>query len=179
MPLPRWNSPAFAQGLDFSLEENFEIPHSDFINFFQDITIETMDIRHRYPAIARATVFLRSSHDPADNEDRLMCLFYIALVLRSSKQGKYDPHWLNDSLQKTEDLWGTSIKSLRWLLLQGMGRGPEGPDAMSITGRLESVAKALQECPWRRMEDRLLSLILGPEETHDSGDILMEDSLSS
>ena len=172
MPIPRWNSPEFAQDFD---EENYEIPHSNFVNFFQDIKTDTLNIRHQYPAIARATVFLRSSHHSADNEDRLMCLFYIAMILKDSNEGKYDPSWLNDSLQKTEHVWTNSVQSLRWLLLQGMGRGPEGPDAMSRTERLETVARALQEHSWRRMEDRLLSLILGPEER---GDIFMEDSPS-
>lgn len=174
LPIPKWNNPAFAQDVDAAVED-CESPHSNFVNFFQDIRTDTLSIRHQYPAIARATVFLRSSHHSSDDEDRLMCLFYIAIVLKDSNEGKYDPAWLNDSLQKTEYVWASSIQSLRWLLLQGMGRGPEGPDSMSRTERLENVAKALQKHPWRRMEDRLLSLILGSEQ---KGDIFMEDTPS-
>jgi len=170
MPAPHWNSPKFAQNSD---EEDYELPHSNFVNFFQDIQTDTLKIRHQYPAIARAIIFLRSSHHMSGTEDRLMCLFYIAIILKETNEGKYDPRWLNDSLQKTEHVWTDSVQSLRWLLLQGMGRGPEGPGAMMRTERLERVARALQDHSWRRMEDRLLSLIVGSEE----GDgIFMEEN---
>jgi hypothetical protein len=175
MPVPSWNNPVFAQNVEPNLEENYEAPHSNFVNFFQDIKTDTLNIRHQYPAIARATIFLRSSRHAADNDDRLMCLFYIAIIIKDSNHRHYDLSWLNDSLHKTEDVWTSSVQSLRWLLLQGMGRGPEEPGAMLRTQRLESAARGLKEHSWRRMEDRLLSLILGPEER---GDIFMEDSPS-
>lgn len=158
LPPPRWNDPAFAVG---DHVEDFERPHSDFINFFADIQTNTTNIRHLYPAIALVTIWLQSSPPGVDDFDRLMCLFYIAIVLKDSNRTRFDLSWLNDSLQMTEDIWTSSIESLRWLLLQGMGRGPGGLSAIERTLRLEQVARMLKQSTWRGMEDRLVHSILG------------------
>ncbi|KAH8668128.1 hypothetical protein BGZ60DRAFT_43924 [Tricladium varicosporioides] len=164
MPLPQWNDPAFVNGTNPADEDNFERPHSDFINFFQDIQADTLNIRHRYPAIARAAVFLRAAQLPnTRNEDRLMCLFYIAIILKDASCRRFDLAWLDASLSKTEDIWSNSIYSLRWLLLQGMGRGPETPEAIERTRSLEKVVRVLKENQWQRMEDRLLSVIFAED----------------
>lgn len=89
-----------------------------------------------------------------------MCLFYIAVIFKHAKRSEYDLSWLNDSLAMTEQIWSNSIETLRWLLLQGMGRGPEIPESLARTEKLAELAKLLKENSWRRMEDRYLKLLL-------------------
>ncbi|RDW62359.1 hypothetical protein BP6252_11792 [Coleophoma cylindrospora] len=163
---PRWNDPVFAIG---DQVDDFERPHSDFVNFFVDIQTNTTNIRHSYPAIARATIWLQSSPQGVNGFDRLMCLFYIAIVLKDSNRTRFDLSWLNDSLQMTEDVWTSSIEGMRWLLLQGMGRGPEGLSTIERTLKLEQVARMMKENSWSRMESQLLNMILGGSPESSSG----------
>jgi hypothetical protein len=74
----------------------------------------------------------------------------------------------------TEPVWRNSLESLRWLLLQGMGRGPEDAEQMQRTERLAEVAALLKEYSWRSMEDRLLNILLG--ERVDEGGGMSWDS---
>jgi hypothetical protein len=173
LPKPRWNDPAFGPSgqpvaeppvvLDtlFSSTNNFERPHSDFLNFFEDVRVVTQDISDIYPAIARAIGYLRSSPGPELEETRLKCLFYIAVIFKDANVSRFDLSWLNVSLGMTENIWSNSVESLRWLLLQGMGRGPENREALERTEQLGQVARLLKDYPWRRIEDRLLDIILG------------------
>jgi hypothetical protein len=60
----------------------------------------------------------------------------------------------------TEQIWTNSVETLRWMLLQGMGRGPEVPESLRRTDKLAEVARLLQENSWRRLEDRYCTLLL-------------------
>lgn len=172
MPKPRWNKPAFASSSQsfenapasessFDVLQDYEIPHSNFVSFFSEITTISQETADQYPVIARAVSFLRSPpNKPGQEIARLMCLFYIAVIFKHAKRSEYDLSWLNDSLAMTEQIWSNSIETLRWLLLQGMGRGPEIPESLARTEKLAELAKLLKENSWRRMEDRYLKLLL-------------------
>jgi len=144
-------------------QEDFSRPHSDFINFFQNLDPSIPDLDIHYPFISRTITFLRSANIPAKDEDRFMCLVHIAIILKTSINRGSDLRWLNESLKVTEGVWSKSIASLRWLLLQGMGRGPFSQSAMKMTERLEVVANQLRENEERKMEHRLLGIVMGAQ----------------
>jgi hypothetical protein len=145
----------------FNILHNFERPHSDFLNFFDGIRIVTPEVAERYPAISRTIDFLRASQGPELEETRLKCLFYIAIRFKAASRAQFDLSLLNDSLELTEHVWRNSVDSLRWLLLQGMGCGPENQESLQRVEKLGEIAGLLKEYPWRRMEDRLLGILLG------------------
>jgi hypothetical protein len=170
MPKPSWNKPTFASspqyepepasGSSFDVLRDYEIPHSNFVSFFSEITTVSPETSNRYPAIARAIYSLRSEKKPGQDVSRLICLFYIAVIFKHAKRSNYDLSWLNDSLEMTETIWSNSVETLRWLLLQGMGRGPEAPESLARTEKLAEVASLLKENSWRRLEDRYSKLLL-------------------
>lgn len=139
---------------------NFERPHSDFLNFFEDVRVVTQGNTDRYAALARAIEYLRAPQIAELEETRLKCLFYFAIIFKDAHLSQFNLSWLNDSLEMTEPIWTTSLESLRWLLLQGMGRGPENLESLKHTEELRRVANLLAKYPWRRMEDRLLDIVL-------------------
>jgi hypothetical protein len=176
MPRPRWNKPSFASSSEQSLEnppiseesfnvlKDYEIPHSNFVSFFSEITTISQQTAHQYPSIARAVAYLRSPPTRLGQEiSRLVCLFYIAVIFKHAHRSHFDLSWLNDSLAMTEQIWSNCVETLRWLLLQGMGRGPEVPESLVRTEKLAEVARLLKENSWRRLEDRYCTLLLdGP-----------------
>jgi hypothetical protein len=147
--------------LEESIVSDFEKPHSDFLNFFDGIKVLEEEVVVRFPAITRAIGFLRLKQGTQREETRIKCLLYIAIIFKDSSRAHYDLSWLNKSLEMTEKVWKNSVESLRWLLLQGMGRGPENPESLKRTEKLSQVATLLEQYPWRRMEDRLLNILLG------------------
>ncbi|KAH8602107.1 hypothetical protein B0O99DRAFT_735571 [Bisporella sp. PMI_857] len=163
-PKPRWINPAFGTQVSGTID-NAQEPsslHSEFLNFFDGIRISNEDILQDYPAIMKAVVFLSSSgNDDSTQQLRTKCLFYIAIILKESSRAHYSVSSLNKSLELTEYVWNNSVTSLRWLLLQGMGRGPNQSENLRRSTKLGEIALLLKEYPWRRMEDRLLSILLG------------------
>ena len=89
-----------------------------------------------------------------------MCLFYIAVIFKHSHRSRFDLSWLNDSLTITEQVWSNSVETLRWMLLQGMVRGPEVPESLARTENLAEVARLLTRNSWRRLEDRFSNILL-------------------
>ena len=170
MAKPRWNKPAFATPSQyenkpssepsFDVLQDYEEPHSNFVSFFSEITTVSLETTERYPAITRAIFLLRSTTTPGQEVARLICLFYIAVIFKHAHRSHYDLSWLNDSLSMTEQIWTNHVETLRWLLLQGMGRGPEAPESLKRTEKLAEVARLLQENSWRRLEDRYCTLLL-------------------
>jgi hypothetical protein len=181
MQTPRWRSTAFGSLRAFEPVDELaeadpagtEMPHSDFTNFFSDIKSVSDDIGQQYPAIHRATNFLHSlaqspnssSNVPQDSVKsqeiaRLMCLFYIATIVKGANRSHFNLLWLNDSLERTEQVWNNSVEILRWLLLQGVGRGKGGLEDVERTERLKEIAMLLNKSSYKRMEDRLLSVLV-------------------
>ncbi|KAG0649025.1 hypothetical protein D0Z07_5028 [Hyphodiscus hymeniophilus] len=170
--LPRWNKPAFTSPEQiiedsstsentFNVLQDYELPHSNFVNFFSDITTINQDMVGQYPSVEKAVTFLRSSSEqPHQKIARVMCLFYIAIIFKHAHRSHFDLSWLNDSLSMTEQIWSNSVETLRWMLLQGMGRGPEVPESLARTEKLAEVARLLKENSWRRLEDRYSNLLL-------------------
>jgi len=113
------------------------------------------------PTIEKAVAFLHSPPNQLSQKiARIICLFYIAVIFKHAHRSDYDLSWLNDSLAMTETIWSNSVETLRWLLLQGMGRGPEVPESLARTEKLVKVARLLKENSWRRLEDRYSNLLL-------------------
>jgi hypothetical protein len=172
MQKPRWNKRAFAShgqnledhpatGNTFDVLQDYEMPHSNFVSFFSDITTISQGRAGQYSTIEEAITFLRSPPtQPSQKIARIICLFYIAVIFKHAHRSHYDLSWLNDSLSMTEQIWSNSVETLRWLLLQGMGRGPEIPESLARTEKLADVANLLKENSWRRMEDRYSNLLL-------------------
>ena len=170
MPKPRWNKPTFASPSQyqtdpayeapFNVLQDFEVPHSNFVSFFAEITTVSPETSERYPTITRAILLLRSTTTPGQEVARLICLFYIAVIFKHAQRSHYDLSWLNDSLAMTEQIWTNSVETLRWLLLHGMGRGPEVPESLARTEKLAELARLLQENSWRRLEDQYCTLLL-------------------
>jgi hypothetical protein len=178
---PRWKRPVFSfsaspTGSPETVDDTEE-PHSDFTNFFSDIHSVPPDIANQYPAINRATEFLHSlaqssdaswvAQNPAGPEEiaRLMCLFYIATIMKGANRSHFNLLWLNDSLAQTEQVWKGSVEILRWLLLQGVGRGKGGFEDMERTEKLKEIAMLLNKSSYRNIEDRLLSVLVdGPSD---------------
>jgi len=190
MQRPRWKNPAFSSGssppedaltpsvqLD-DVSEDTEQPHSDFTNFFSDIRSVSQDVAQKYPAIHRATNWLHSlaqssttllfgTREPVDQQEvaRLMCLFYIATIVKGANRSHFNLLWLNDSLAQTEQAWNNSLEILRWLLLQGVGRGQGGQADVERTERLKKIALLLNKSSYRSIEDHLLTVLIdGPDE---------------
>lgn len=65
--------------------------------------------------------------------------------------------------------------------MQGMGRGAEDEGKMRRVEKLAHVARLLDVYPWRRMEDRLLDILMGDtvdEETDTTwNSVLFQDEL--
>ncbi len=176
MPLPNWNKPIFSNSSTISLPsietEDFSTPHSNFVNFFQDLDACIPFLHNQdsqYSSILAAIALLRTTSSSQlrtvevieEEEDRLMALFYIAIILKDSQNRHFDLSWLDTSLLMTQDVWSNSAKWLRWFLVQGMGRGPSNWNAIEKTKKLHSVANSLRENENMRMEDRLLNIIIG------------------
>lgn len=185
MQRPRWISPVFSSPSsppdsdsvdspisDFLLGDT-EQPHSDFTNFFSDIHSVSPDVALQYPAINRATNFLHSlarssstsygeQPEPIGSHEiaRLMCLFYIATIVKGANRSHFNLLWLNDSLARTEQVWNNSVEILRWLLVQGVGRGRGGHEDIERTERLKEVALLLNKSSYRSVEDRLLNVLV-------------------
>ena len=180
LPRPQWNRPEFGSTdpLPSYVADSYRKPHSDFLNFFDGVEVISDDIAEQYPSITRAIDFLRSLGSGGNEEDRIKCLFYIAVILKDSNRGRYDLSLLDESLAMTEHVWSNNVSSLRWLLLQGMGRGPDDAANLKRAKKLGEVAKLLMEYPWRRMEDRLLGILLSGSVDGDSSwnDSIFEDS---
>ena len=170
MPKPRWNKPAFSapsqdqanppSDASFDVLQDFEIPHSNFVSFFSEITTVSPETAERYPFITKAIMLLRTATKPGQEVSRVICLFYIAIIFKHAHRSHFDLSWLNDSLAMTEQIWTNSVETLRWLLLQGMGRGPEAPESLARTEKLAEVARLLQENSWRRLEAQYCALLL-------------------
>lgn len=162
----------------FNALHDFKQPHSNFLNFFDGVRVMGPETAAKFPVISRAIDFLQVSQGSELEETRLKCLFYIAIIFKASNRSQLDLSLLNDSLAMTEDIWTKSLESLRWLLLQGMGRGPKGQGSLQRTARLRELAGLLQEYPWRRMEDRLLNILFGGDNHDDVQDSFSDDSPS-
>jgi hypothetical protein len=124
--------------------QDYEVPHSNFVSFFSEITTVSPETSERYPTITRAIFLLRSTTRPGQEVARLICLFYIAVIFKHAHGSHYDLSWLNDSLAMTEHIWANSVGTLRWLLLQGMSQGPEVPESLARTEKLAELARLLQ-----------------------------------
>ena len=132
MSKPQWSKSAFAMSgpklEDDSMPENTfdvlldqEMPHSDFVNFFSDITTIDQEAVDHYPVIARAVAFVRAASDEQGQENaRVMCLFYVAIIFKHASRLPHNQSWLDNYLSVTESSWGNCIESLRWLLRQAM-----------------------------------------------------------
>lgn len=144
----------------FDVLQDYAEPHSNFVSFFAEITTVSPETTERYPAITRAILQLRSTTTTGQEVARLICLFYIAVIFKHAHRSHYDLSWLSDSLEMTEHIWINSVETLRWMLLQGMGRGPKVPESLRRTEKLAEMARMLQVNSWRRMEDRYCTLLL-------------------
>lgn len=190
MRTPRWTSAAFSSHVltpgDLPCRPSepedpvvdTKQPHSDFTNFFSDIHNVSPDVASQYPAINRATDFLHSLARKSDNTfieppeavgteeiARLMCLFYIATIVKGANRSHFNLLWLNDSLATTEQAWNNSVEILRWLLLQGLGRGRGGSRDVERTERLKEIALLLNKSSYRNIEERLLNVLVdGPSD---------------
>jgi hypothetical protein len=167
---PRWNNPAFGEASRsasdptpdelFDMEQDYVSLHSNFVNFFEEITIVNEAITYHYAGIARAISLLQFAKNEEQEVARIVCLFYIAFIFKHAQRTDYDLSWLDKSLAMTEHIWKDSMGTLRWMLLQGMGRGPRVPESLARTEKLAELASLLQESSWRRLEDRYCALLL-------------------
>jgi hypothetical protein len=179
---PQWNDSIFATPIMIEqAQPSNEITtvtklHSDFIDFFSSLAPPEERLLNLYPVIGRVMSlvgrpFPEGSSEALSNEEpRLMSLFYVAVMLKNSQRSHADLQWLNDFLAMTEQVWTNSVEMLRWLLKQITGHGREGPRSVQDMELLNKIGAALKWSPWRRMEDRLLNILMGGAEgaMHDA-----------
>jgi hypothetical protein len=148
-------------------------PHSKFINMFSEIAIPGPEVTIQYPAIGRAMEYLRSVAEDSASEysdkpllpqeiERLTCMVYISFACTRSLHTWFDLSLLNELLERTEEVWVCSVSSLRWLLTQSVGKGPDGLRDTQRTGRLAEISRLLTWSSYSNLERRYLDILLEP-----------------
>lgn len=156
-------------------------PHSKFINFFSEVAIPGSEVSFKFPAIGRATELLKPpaktslSNDldrplSSKERERLTCFFYISLVLKGSQSSHFNLQWLNEFLERTEEMWRDCISTLRWLLTQSVGKGPGWLKDVQRTERLALIAGILKLSSYSTLEDRYLGILV--QEPAEAGGLL-------
>ena len=156
-------------------------PNPNFINLFSEIESPEPDTLLQYPAIRRAMEFLRSlaqippfdsfhRHLPEQEIERLMCIVYISFAFTPTQNNRFNLELLNDFLETTEEVWSCSVFTLRWLLIQSVGKGPAGLKDAQRTGRLAEIARFLTSSSYNTLEKRYLDILV--QEPNEVGGLL-------